>query len=202
MENASNALKIAAGVIMAMLILSLLVYGIVRLRNYQNAVDNSKQIEQANKFNQRFESYNKQIVTGYELVSLGNLTRDMNNRYNGEKGYKTVNVYVKLINSDEHLPGSGSKTKKVTIDGSKYFNLVTYLDDVGEAINRENKNASSDNDPNSFKKMYFRCTYVGYNDSFTDNSGSTQSTDHTTPRVYEMRFVEITKDDNRQRFID
>jgi high-affinity Fe2+/Pb2+ permease len=67
MENASNALKIAAGVIMAMLILSLLVYGIVRLRNYQNAVDDSKQIEQANKFNQRFESYNKQIVTGYTM---------------------------------------------------------------------------------------------------------------------------------------
>ena len=81
MENASNALKIAAGILISLLIVSLLVYGITVLRKYQNTSDEVKRVEQIQKFNQNFESYNKKVVSGYQMVSLANLTRDINQRY-------------------------------------------------------------------------------------------------------------------------
>ena len=81
MENASNALKIAAGILISLLIVSLLVYGITVLRKYQNTSDEVKRMEQIQKFNQNFESYNKKVVSGYQMVSLANLTRDINQRY-------------------------------------------------------------------------------------------------------------------------
>ena len=96
MENASNALKIAAGILISLLIVSLLVYGITVLRKYQNTSDEVKRVEQIQKFNQNFESYNKKVVSGYQMVSLANLTRDINQRYSSDVGFKPVNIYLKL----------------------------------------------------------------------------------------------------------
>ena len=174
MENATNALKIAGGVLLAMLIVSLLIYGVSNLREYQNTADETKKVQQIQKFNQNFESYNKKVVSGYQMVSLANLTRDMNMRYSSDVGYKTINIYLKLQNANGVLPGA-SNEKKVTIGKDKnYFNLVNYITDVYDNINKEDSTAKE------FKSLYFECTYVGYDSS-------------STPRITEMRFTEIKK---------
>lgn len=172
MENASNALKIAAGILISLLIVSLLVYGITVLRKYQNTSDEVKRVEQIQKFNQNFESYNKKVVSGYQMVSLANLTRDINQRYSSDVGFKPVNIYLKLQKANGILPGS-SNEKKVTIGKEKnYYNLLDYITNVYDNINKEDSTAKE------FKSLYFECTYVGY------DTGS-------TPKVIEMRFSEI-----------
>ena len=70
------------------------------------------------------------------------------------------------------LPGS-SNEKKVTIGKEKnYYNLLDYITNVYDNINKEDSTAKE------FKSLYFECIYVGY------DTGS-------TPKVIEMRFSEI-----------
>lgn len=176
MENATNALRIAAGILIAMLVVSLLIYGVIQLRNYQNSLDETKRNEQIQKFNQSFESYNKKVISGYQMISLANLTRDANEKYKDDESFAEIKIYIKLQNTNGTLPGANTKNvNKVTVDKDKnYYDLIDYITNVYDEINKEDTTAKN------FKSLYFQCTYVGYDD-------------HSTPRVKEMRFTEIKK---------
>ena len=96
MENASKALIMAGGMLIAILIVSLLVVAWSNITNYNKKKDDIMTTEQLAKFNKEFESYNKKVVHGYELVSLNNLIADTNHRYSGTNGYAELEAYIKL----------------------------------------------------------------------------------------------------------
>ena len=106
MENATYALRIAAGVLIALMVTSLLVFGFSRINRYKKQEEMSKKDEQTVEFNKEFESYNKRVVTGYELISLANYTNDINERYQETDGFTVVKIYIimmkdaNLVNSD------------------------------------------------------------------------------------------------------
>jgi len=72
MENITKALLIAAGILFAVLILSLLVMFGGQLSGYFAEQHNSKIIEQDAEFNAQFENYNGQTIRGNELISIMN----------------------------------------------------------------------------------------------------------------------------------
>ena len=94
MENASKALIIAGGMLIAMLIVGLLTWGYTQLRNSQAAQVTEEERQQIVDFNERFEAYNRTTVRGYQMISLSNLVYDTNARYRDEEGYTPVTITV------------------------------------------------------------------------------------------------------------
>lgn len=72
MENVTKALIMAAGILLAIMILSLLVIFGSRLSGYFSQEHDSKIIEQDTKFNSQFENYNQETIRGNELMSVMN----------------------------------------------------------------------------------------------------------------------------------
>lgn len=174
MENASKALIIAGGMLIAMMIMGLLVVGYNNFRKYQKAEVEAEEAAQVVEFNKKFEAYNRKTVRGYQMISLGNLTLDINNRYVDEFGYKPVEIIVYM--TTEKVPTTvlpwnknnyegNIKQSDVSYNGANgkynsnpnYYDMIKYKEKIYESFN-------SSSDRNSFKELYFECTDVEYDE--------------------------------------
>mgnify|MGYP004457397595 CR=1 FL=1 len=106
MENASKALIMAGGMLLAILIVSLLVYAWSLFSKYQSSQDDLTDIEDTAKFNEQFTNYQRNNVKGYDIISLANKVVDYNyrktnaeNAKNDEK-YSFITVKIDMV-SDE-----------------------------------------------------------------------------------------------------
>lgn len=177
MENATKALSIAAGIIIAMLIVGLIVYGWTKITSYQKVQEQTTKTEQITNFNKEFESYNKSVIRGYQLLSLANLVNDTNYKYSSTNGYSEIKVYVMLCkegeavgtyNNGAYLPGAtGDARNKYK---TTYFNMLNYAKQF-DNINADNKK--------EFKELYFDCQKVEY--------------DNNNGRVKEFYYQQIFK---------
>ncbi|MBR3134072.1 MAG: hypothetical protein IKG56_01250 [Clostridia bacterium] len=173
MENASKALMIAGGVLLALLVTSLLVIGISRMRHYQNTQNQKIKNEQVAEFNGQYESYNKQVVTGYELVSLGHMTVDSNKRYPVDQGYDPVAVFFTVKDdSNKGVLGGYVDAYSKESDGWNLIKFVDYYDDLSDI-------GSDYNAKKTFKEAYFKCDKVEY--------------DKNSARIIKMEFSQLTK---------
>ncbi len=174
MENATYALRIAGGVLIAIMIVSLMVFGFSKVKNYKKQEEISKKDVQSAEFNKEFQSYNKRVVTGYELISLANYTNDINNRYSEDEGYTKVKAYVTL-EKDNRLKYISDDYKEMDYPiakqskGEKTYNLIEYIENI---TNPPESNDSKIKKSESeialiFKQLYFECSYVKYD----SNSG-------------------------------
>ncbi len=117
MENASKALLIAGSVLIAILILSLLVYAFNVFSEYQTSKDELDLIEDISKFNEQFTNYDRDNVRGYELISFVNQVIDYNKRRTnaegavGEDKYTPVTVDIVI-----DQPGEDKNRKSLTKD--------------------------------------------------------------------------------------
>ena len=100
MENVTKALIMAAGILLAIMILSLLVIFGSRLSGYFSQEHDSKIIEQDTKFNAQFENYNQEIF-GYNVI-----------RYSGPIIKVSSNIFKTIDDSNVCL---------------KYENGTTYI---------------------------------------------------------------------------
>lgn len=110
MENASRALIIAGGMLIAMLVVSLLVWGFTSISAYQKEKAQKLEIEVVLDFNKKFEAYDKASIKGYQLISLVNLAVDTNGRYTEENGYKPIEIRV-LIDEELRVTKSHNSRK-------------------------------------------------------------------------------------------
>ncbi len=138
MENATKALIIAGGMLIAMLIVGLLTWGYTQIRALQQANVTEEERQQVVDFNERFEAYNKKVVRGYQMISLSNLVYDTNTRYTEEVGYTPVTIIVDGL-SDQNATGE---------------DLVNYIQTYYDTMSSNQKNA--------LKQLYFECTGVEY----------------------------------------
>lgn len=135
MENASKAIIIAGGMLIAIVLMGLIIWGYTQLRNVQQTKSDSESSLQLAEFNKKLEAYNRTTVRGFELISLSNLIEDMNRRYSDYH-------YAK---NDQHYEKVGG----AIIEPDNYIDLE-YI---------------SNNEPNEFKEAYFECFEVKYGES-------------------------------------
>lgn len=138
MENASKALLMAAGVLIAVLILSLAVYLFMSFGSESAEFHKQMENDRLNQFNSQFTTYEgKEGITIYDVMTAVNLARDNNSYYDlttasNSNYYVTVN-FIK--------PGiSGSNMEKKTDDQLqeilKQENLNSEVEDDGETAQR------------------------------------------------------------------
>ena len=100
MENASKALIMAGGVLLTIMIVSILMYSWRSYTEFKAEQDRISMIENTKKFNEQFSNYDREDVSGYELLSLVNKVIDYNQR-TSEAGKDTGSISG---NTDQNKP--------------------------------------------------------------------------------------------------
>lgn len=96
MENASKALIIAGSILIALLVIggvSLMYHQLSSVQQVRSEVEESTK---AADYIKTFEQYDR-TVYGSELLSLGNLQEDYNNRQADMKGFNPVTIQVQIV---------------------------------------------------------------------------------------------------------
>lgn len=96
MENASKALIMAGGMLLAILIISLLIYAWSLFSKYQASQDSLSEIEDVSKFNEQFANYERNGIQGYEILSLVNKVIDYNYRKSNAGDAKNDEKYTPI----------------------------------------------------------------------------------------------------------
>lgn len=126
MENASKALIMAGGILIALLIIGLLVLMFTSLQDYRNSEEQSTKDTQVAKFNDQFEPYKKDDLTLMELKSVYNKIESNNKKYpeyeiknNIASVYPDINKDFKSIPEEDKINGKFKciKTEYKNIDG-------------------------------------------------------------------------------------
>lgn len=194
MENASKALIIAGSILIAMIVLSVLVWGWNRVARYHQTEEEIETVQQIFQKNKELESYNKQIVRGYELRSLYNLIIDMNTRYSEEKGYKNISAKIR-INKDSEIMNFFKVIFNVN-DSRKGQSNKNKLDEItrrwvtskdGDSLEEfmESYFLKEEGLRKIFNETYFKCIDMKYNGELEDEEGN------GTGRVQSFVFEQI-----------
>lgn len=70
MENAAEALRMAAGVILALLLVSLLIFTFSQIGSLENKKEEQEAIAQTSEFNNKFLAFDKTSMYGTDLISV------------------------------------------------------------------------------------------------------------------------------------
>lgn len=89
MENASKALMIAGGILLAILTLTLVVYMMTAVTSMGDAQDAKTLAQQKTTFNKEYEAYNKRRMYGTDVITVINKAAD-----NNLKGENSVDIEV------------------------------------------------------------------------------------------------------------
>ena len=106
MENASKALLMAAGVLIALIIIGALLLMFNNLSNYQETNTQNTRESQIVEFNKQFETYDRNDVRGNELISLTNRIIDYNERKTSDisdEKYEKMRIEIKGIKPKDFL---------------------------------------------------------------------------------------------------
>lgn len=122
MENASKALLMAGGVLIALLILTLLVYLATSTTRMANSQDQRVKTEQTIAFNKEYEAYDKTKMYGIDVISVMNKAIDYNKRLDAEDDEYKINIILNLKQNFDRTKevvtqkGNGQKTYKTEIE--------------------------------------------------------------------------------------
>lgn len=97
MENASKALLIAGGVLLAMMIISVMLYMSTKITEMGEAQNNRKAAEQLAAFNAEYEAYNKKLLYGTDVISVINKAIEHNGGITASETDKFINIKIKVI---------------------------------------------------------------------------------------------------------
>ena len=177
MENASKALLMAGGVLIAIIIISLLVRTYGNIGRFQRQQLSAEEAEQLEEFNKEYTKYQGQYVYGTEVITVINKAADsdydirVSIRFmddytysrvaykNGKKTTKTVHVKKgETINLD-----SDTEFQEFIDANSENFGTSTDIDDLTTEVT-------------GLKNKAFQCDDIQY--------------DNTTGRVNYIHFTE------------
>ncbi len=143
MENASKALLMAGGVLIAILIIAILVYSFGTMGGYFDTENAEKQAEQLKIFNDQYEVYNRKLLRGVDVISVINKVLDNNQKY-GPSEYDEPNYLMQVELEIKETVGNLQK-------GNTYL-LEDYIK------MRQNTENFTD-----FKRKVFDCKEIQYN---------------------------------------
>ena len=198
MENASKALLMAGGILLALIVVS----GLILMWSQISAfyADNSGQgkEEQIIKFNQEFATYDRQNVRGSDLISLVNKVVSYNEKKdNYNDNVQIEKITIKIDFSGASLTAGFFKSKKCDIEDStsqfikdinegmkndKEFGISTMekLSSNLEGIEHPEKYRTVDGTPGNFKDK-------GSEDVIRDILGITDTSPREIPDIDEIK---------------
>lgn len=146
MENASKALLIAAGVLITMLIVMLLLFFKGKISEFYNEQDKIDDIENVAQFNKQFTNYERKKVYGYELISLANMVEDYNTRHSADgqndENYNPITLIISFAGSGNDVKNKiwydseGNLNSHLFQDGKEYKQSKTIHEIVTEIIDK------------------------------------------------------------------
>lgn len=138
MENASNALIIAAGVLIGVLILSLAVYLFASFGEDAASIQALTQSNQLQQYNARFNVYvGRNDITIYQIVSLANLAREINESNKSFSDYETayrIQVFLQHEGELSDVEGITYEQSQQLLQGllQKYNEISDSGEQIGE----------------------------------------------------------------------
>lgn len=144
MENATKALLIAAGVFLAIMLLTLLMMGYTKISEYYKQQSELLTEEQMDKFNKQFQNYDRKDIRGNELISLMNKVIDYNTSesYDNEKNYERIKVTISLGDSSIIEQFMYNVSDEKLIKGE-----ITNTNGLGSNYNKDNELVKITNTP-------------------------------------------------------
>ena len=175
MENASKALIMAGSVLLAIMIISIMVFGYTQLSNMQQTKENTKEVDKIQAYMLRFEQFNRgkdNPLYGSELLSLANLQDDYNaSDARIDVGYDKIEIYVTINKSVDELYFKAGT-----------YNITKILEDKNKLINEKGKYENTDNSKYTYNgksvKYYSKKSYreiakeFGLEESIPSNWGN------------------------------
>lgn len=137
MENASKALLMASGILIALMIVGALLLMFGQLGNYQSARTTATKNSQLVKFNMDFERYlDDKGISGADIVTLANKIVDYNNKEGTvNEATNSVNYSIKMSLTVSNMD-SFRRQYAYTNDSDAIFQSPTYT------ISKDNNNNS------------------------------------------------------------
>lgn len=96
MENASKALLMAGGILLAMMILALLVYVATSMSSMAGSQDRRIEAKQLEDFNKTYEAYNKTRMYGTDIITVVNKAIDYNTKLDTDETNYFINIKLEL----------------------------------------------------------------------------------------------------------
>lgn len=85
MENASEALKMATGVLIAIMIIGIIVFEFNSISQLENDQEDQKVMQEITEFNKKFEAFNRSTMYGTDIISVIGMAISNNMIYNQQK---------------------------------------------------------------------------------------------------------------------
>ena len=168
MENASKALIMAGGVLIAVLIIGLFVYMFTSVSSNYRSEEDIKRTEEITEYNNQFESYNKKLIRGSEIISLINKAISNNEKYQDVPEYQ-IKIEFELLDpikkykwyDETQTDGTTKKVPQVGNVDLLSVGIHTSNDNnVKNLIN--NKDTLQKDAFNDLKRRVFNCEEVKY----------------------------------------
>ncbi len=153
MENASKALLMAGGILLAVLIIGIFIYMFTNARTTAETRHEIETVEQMTKFNNQFESYNKKLMRGVEVISALNKAIDNNTKYERMELGNQFEDYEVIVNV-------------YCLDTLGLRQILNYTSDKNKAEYTKFEEIKNNNDDEfkELKRKIFNCTGLKFND--------------------------------------
>lgn len=177
MENASKALLIAGSILIALMILSLIIYVFTSTSRMAQAQEGKKETEEIVAFNQTYEAYNKKRMYGTDIITVVNKAIEYNRKATEKieiilithNDYETTE---EIITTDSNGITTSTKTKKIKDLSLKAdtYDATLLKDFFGQEVNdeigvKEGRNTTKNvySSLTTFKMSIFECVNIAYN---------------------------------------
>lgn len=185
MENASKALMMAGGVLIAIITISVFYYMFSQISTFRKNVDDNPTEAALLDFNQGFESYNRKVMYGADVISVLNKAIDNNRAYDVETDYEGPYymdiVFVLKNNLETRVETFTLNSTGVGYDRTKTDNVDT----VFEA----NKEYSLKNDGEKIKTLIIDgLSWTDEDDKIYNNQDSSVSTYTPGCKTYTVTY--------------
>ena len=128
MDNASKALLMAGGVLIALLVITLAVFVFNQMSDYQKSQSDLVEVEQLADFNEQFTQYVRNDLNGIDLVTLANKVVNFNQKDSGagEINYdQNITLIINMENYQQKYVGNLFDKSTYTVE-NKNSDFFTY----------------------------------------------------------------------------
>lgn len=127
MDNATKAILIAGGILLALLTLSVMVAMFGSMQQMEEAKDKKEVIAEMNEWNAEWEAYNKKVMYGSDVLTVVNKAAEVNHKFGKDSPY-TVTIIVNGIDINTEL--ESNKLSIFRCEGIHYNEKTGYVDSM------------------------------------------------------------------------